>query len=300
MGGLHPTIPGKPRSRDVNGLAGPAAARYAAGRMSVRNDLTADFDLLRRAVRAAGAIAQQYFADGTESWDKHPGHPVSEADLAVNDYLRDELDRSRPDYGWLSEESRDSPARLDADRVWVVDPIDGTRAFLRGRPEFSISVALLEEGRPILGAVYSPATDQFFAARRDGGLTVNGRTAHMTRRKNVAGAHLLVSRSETQKKHWQTVFGDCTVTPISSVALKLALVAAGEADATISLWPKSDWDIAAGDLLVQEGGGRVTTPDGVDLRYNLEKPRHPGLIAANPDLAEALAARVSRLAAAKT
>jgi len=258
-------------------------------------DLAADHALMTDAVRAAGAIARDYFGGDVESWEKRPGHPVSAADLAVDKLLEERLRDQRPDYGWLSEESPDDGSRHRAKRTWMIDPIDGTRAFLRGRPEFSVTVALVAGGRPVLGAVYNPMTEEFYDAIAGGGARLNGRPAMVTDRGAVDGAHILVSRSEMQKKGWDRVFDDCRVEAISSIALKLARVAAGAADATITLWPKNDWDVAAGDLLVAEAGGAAVRPDGSDLAYNDDPPRHPGLIAAPARLMPALRQRVAQL-----
>ncbi len=258
-------------------------------------DSAADHALLTDAVRAAGAIARDRFGTDIESWDKRPGHPVSAVDLEVDRILEERLRGARPDYGWLSEESPDDGSRHTADRYWLVDPIDGTRAFLRGRPEFSVSVALIADGHPILGIVYNPVTEEFYDAIAGGGARLNGEVATVPDLAAVDGSHILVSRSEMEKKGWGQVFNDCRVEAVSSIALKLARVAAGRADATITLWPKNDWDIAAGDLLIREAGGVTLRPDGTDIEYNADPPRHPGLIAAGARLAPALQQRVQRL-----
>lgn len=279
----------------MSALASRTRGLYGRRAMIALPDPAEDLTLLESAVRDAGALALDHFHDGTESWDKRPGHPVSEADLAVNRLLEARLRGARPDYGWLSEESRDDPHRRQVPRLWVVDPIDGTRAFLRGRHEFSVTVAVVEDGRPLAGVVFSPATDEFYSALRGAGTHLNGRRTRVSDRPAPAGMTILVSRSEMQKRHWGEVFDDCTVEPISSVALKLARVAGGQADATISLWPKSDWDLAGGQLLVEEAGGMVSAPDGAPLVYNAERPRHPGVLAAGPTLAGALRDRLARL-----
>ncbi len=266
--------------------------------MSVAIDRQSDFDLLQTAAREAGGIALDYFRNGAESWDKRPGDPVSEADIAVNKRLEERLRSARADYGWLSEESVDDEARCLCPLVWVVDPIDGTRAFIKGRPEFSVSVALVEGGRPVLGAVYDPVADEFYAAAAGQGAWLNGKPVTITDCNDIDNAHLLVSRTETQKKIWRQVFNSENLTSISSVALKLARVAAGQADGTVSLWPKSDWDIAAGDLLVCEAGGAMQTVDGKPFAYNRPRPRHRGLVATGPSLMPRLRARLAELEAA--
>ena len=252
-----------------------------------------DHALLLVAVREAGAIALAAFAAGSPSWDKAPGHPVCEADLAVNEALRDRLMGARPDYGWLSEESADTGARLAAARVWVVDPIDGTRAFLAGRPEFAISVALVVGARPVAGVVYNPATGELFEARAGAGAHCNGTPLRVAADRDLATARIAISRSERRRAEW---LGTLATTPISSIAYKLALVAQGRFDAMVTLWPKTEWDLCAGDLLVGEAGGRVTDAGGAPLRYNRPDPRVPSLVAGAPAVHAALLAHLAATA----
>ena len=154
-------------------------------------DLDADFALLTAAVREAGALALRHFGGDVRVWRKKHGEPVSEADIAVNDLLRERLSGSRPGYGWLSEESDDDPARLEAQCVWMADPIDGTRAFLNGTPEFTVSVALVVAGEPAAAIVFNPASDEFFAALRGRGASLNGEAIGVSRRTSLAGARVL-------------------------------------------------------------------------------------------------------------
>jgi myo-inositol-1(or 4)-monophosphatase len=242
--------------------------------------LVNDHRLLVEAVRACGPIAMHYFGNDVESWEKRPGHPVSEADLEINRVLHATLGGARPDYGWLSEESEDNRERLEAESVWIVDPIDGTRAFLDGRREFSISVALTVDGRPVSGVVYNPATDELFDAVAGGGTRLNGEPVTTSDARGLDGAKLLMSRSELRRADWPRDFGECAMTPISSVAYKLALVAAGHFDATATMWPKSEWDIVAGDLLVCEAGGRISDATGKPFAYNAASPRRLSVVAA--------------------
>ncbi|MCH8182518.1 MAG: 3'(2'),5'-bisphosphate nucleotidase CysQ [Proteobacteria bacterium] len=243
-----------------------------------------DHELLRSAVREAGALALSYFGRDIKKWEKKPDDPVSEADLAVDALLKDRLCGARPGYGWLSEESEDDPARLSAALVWIVDPIDGTRAFLQGKPEFTVCVALVADGAPILGVVFNPATDDFFEAVRGGGARHNGAPITVTSQDAIAGAKLLSSRRTFQKRDWTDAVEHAEFTFLGSMAFRLALVAAGRYDATITLAPKSDWDIAAGDLIITEAGGVITQADGSNLRYNRPSVRHPDVIAAGPAL----------------
>jgi myo-inositol-1(or 4)-monophosphatase len=256
--------------------------------------LSRDHELLCRAVREAGKIAASFFRKRLAGWDKRPGEPVSEADLAVDDYLRRALLAERPGYGWLSEESEESANRLTAERLWVVDPIDGTRGFLKGWPEYAVAVALIAEGRPVAAVVFNPATDEFFEAVIGGGARLNGAPLAIGERTELAGMKLLVSRRERQRIVEGSGLSGCVVEAISSVAYKIALVAAARADAVVSLSEKSDWDLAAAHLVLAESGGRMTGADGGELRYNAPRPRHDSLVAANPTLHRLLLERLGR------
>jgi len=249
--------------------------------------------LLVEAVREAGAIALRYFEEGGASWEKRPGHLVGEADLAVDRFLRQTLLAARPEYGWLSEEHDDDLARLGRARVFVVDPIDGTRSFLRHQPEFAISAALIEAGCPIAGCVFNPATDELFEAEAGRGARGNGEALEVSARGELKGATLLSGHTELARKLWCERFPESTIEPISSIAYKLALVASGRFDALISLWPKHDWDLAAGALLVEEAGGRVSAADGAALCFNQRSARVPHVVASNGRLHAALIARLA-------
>lgn len=254
-----------------------------------------DHALLLDAVREAGALAMSYFGGNFETWEKSPGHPVCDADLAVNDLLERALRGPRPGHGWLSEESDDDPSRRDAERVWIIDPIDGTRSFLAGRPEFTVCVALAVAGAPAAAAVFNPATDELFDAIAGGGARLNGRRIQASEARTLAGARLLVGRTEKRRAGWAADLAEATVTAIGSMAYKLALVAAGRFDAAVTLLPKSEWDVAAGDLLVREAGGRVTDAAGRGLGYNLARPRFGSIAAAAARLHPRLIERLSPL-----
>ncbi len=254
--------------------------------------LADDHGILVDAVRECGPLAMHYFRNDAENWEKRPGDPVSEADIAVNRLLLARLGDARPDYGWLSEETEDTDARLDAECVWIVDPIDGTRAFLDGRKEFSIAVALTVDGQPVSAAVYNPATDEMFDAVSGGGTRLNGERVTASDADGLDGARLLMSRSELRRADWPQELGECAMTPISSMAYKLALVAAGRFDATATMWPKSEWDIVAGDLLVREAGGRMSDSAGVPFAYNAASPRRLSVVAAAQGVYDALIDRL--------
>ena len=213
--------------------------------------------------------------------------PVTEADRALDALLRRHLPREGE--GWLSEETRDAPDRLARRRVWIVDPIDGTREYLEGVPEWAISIGLVEDGRAVAGGVANPATGEVFLGALGAGLTVNGRPARVRERASLEGALVLASRSESARGEWEACRGrPYTVKSVGSVAYKLALVAAGAADATWTRVAKSEWDVAGGVALVLAAGGDARTPDGEPPRFNRETPTLPGLCACSAALAAAL------------
>jgi len=237
-----------------------------------------ELGLLIAAVRQAGALVMPHFGK-VRSWDKKPGDPVSEADLAADRLLFSQLIGARPDYGWLSEETLDDPVRLDRARVFIVDPIDGTRAFMQGRNEFSISVALVEHGTPIAAAVFNPATDELFTAAKGGGARLNAAPLAVRDGEGFAGTRFLAG-----KKSFAAALGPeagaSAAVWVNSVAYRLGLVAAGRFDGAITLYGTNDWDIAAGALIVAEAGGRVTRADGAAFRFNQPGTRQPSMIAA--------------------
>jgi myo-inositol-1(or 4)-monophosphatase len=259
------------------------------------HSLEEDFRLLKGAVEDAGRLAHSYFRQELAVRKKHDGTEVSEADLAVDDALKGALLSGRPNYGWLSEETEDDPNRLEQRFVWMVDPIDGTNAFLRHVPEWTISVALVQEGKPVLGAVFNPATDEFFHAIRGGGAFLNGKPISVTVRETLEGALFIASGGLFKKRIWKEPWPGVESRWVNSVAYRLSLVAAGRADATVSLSAKCEWDLAAGMLLVEEAGGVVTDHHGHAFRFNLPIPRFPSLVAAPPGLHAKLIERTSRV-----
>jgi myo-inositol-1(or 4)-monophosphatase len=261
-------------------------------------ELEADLELARAATIAAGELALSHFGGGRRSWYKGPGQVVTDADLAVDALLHDRLRDARPAYGWLSEERVDDQSRTRCERVWVVDPIDGTRAFADGVPQFAISVALVERGVPLLGVVLNPATGERFEAGRDRGASLNRQPLRVSGRIELAGAALLSSRTEMKRRHWPSMIPEASFTTIGSLAYKLALIAAGRFDGLVSLRASHDWDIAAAQLLVSEAGGWLTDAAGRQILLNQETPRHAGLaVAGSEPLHDALLARLEAAAA---
>jgi len=239
--------------------------------------MRADLELAERAAREAGKVILGYYQDEYEIQEKGKGNPVTTADLEADKVLESTLLGARPDDGWLSEETADSPARLDCSRVWIVDPIDGTKEFIKGIPQFAISIALAAEGQIVVGVIYNPAKDELYSAARGLGLTLNGKPAHVSDLTDLSKASILASRSEVARGEFDVFKDDYEITPIGSIAYKLALVAAGQADLTFTLTPKNEWDFAAGSLLVTEGGGRVLVLGGHPQTFNCPDPLVTGV-----------------------
>lgn len=255
-----------------------------------------DLSQLLSAVREAGALALSYFGKDPRTEIKPDGTSVSEADYAADALLKERLAGAGQRYGWLSEESEDDLVRLEQARIWVVDPIDGTRAFLQNKPQWTISAALVENGRSILGAVYNPATDEFFHARRGGGAYLNDKPITVNNPVALDGCYLAAAKSTFKPDRWSEPWPRMDTIWVNSIAYRLALVAAGMCDGTVSLSNKSDWDIAAAHLLIDEAGGLVTTHDARMLVYNLETPRHTSIVAAGPELHAGLIERMEHAA----
>jgi myo-inositol-1(or 4)-monophosphatase len=254
------------------------------------HDDQVDLELLQSSVRAAGDIAKRYFGQSYKRWSKEGGSPVTEADLAIDAFLKEQLTRARPAYGWLSEESSDDPARLKARRTFVVDPIDGTVAFLKGKPHFTICAAVVMSGRPRAAIVFNPIRDEWFCATLGGGAHKNGVPIAPSRRDHIEGCRMLGSR--TQFEGWPAM----DIVNYASLAYRVVLVAAGDADAAVSLKPKRDWDLAAADLILWEAGGKLTDAAGQKLIYNRPDACQHATIAAGPLLHGRLLAQAAQKA----
>jgi myo-inositol-1(or 4)-monophosphatase len=236
-------------------------------------------DALATIVREAGTLASSFRGDGLKFWTKHGDSPVSEADIAVDKLLRERLTRLMPDCGWLSEETEDDRARLGAARLWVVDPIDGTRAYVNGRTDWAISVALVEHGRPIAGAIFAPLEDGLYLAIAGEGATRDGvalaaSTSDSFDQARAAGPKPMLGELA------KTAPAIVPVPKVHSLALRLARVASGELEIALASKSSHDWDLAAADIIVQEAGGALTTLEGKRPVYNSAEARHGALIAA--------------------
>lgn len=257
-------------------------------------DITRDFALAEAAVREAGTLARAYFFAAPKSWAKDDDSPVSVADKAVDGLLARRLAGARPDYGWLSEETADDPARLERSRVWIVDPIDGTRAYLDGQSIWVVSVALVEDGVPILGLVYNPMREQMFTAVAGGGARLNGQPITVSTQSAMPGCRLLANAGQMQHRRWSLPWPQMEIRRYNALAYRIVMVAAGRYDATLTFSRFHEWDVAAADLILAEAGGVMTTFKGEPFTYNQPIPRHDCAIAANPSLRAEFAAFIAR------
>lgn len=239
-----------------------------------------DAALLTQTVRDAGALALGLFRTTLRNWTKEGSSPVSEADIAANDLIRGRLQAATPDYGWLSEESVDDAERLGKSLVWIIDPIDGTRNYLAGREDWCVSAALVQNGAPLIAAVFAPATDEFFFAARGQGATLNGAPLEA-----APGSELDLSRMAGPKPLVERLglSADAMHPRIGSLALRLCRVADRGLDAAFAGGNSHDWDLAGADLIVHEAGGRMTTLAGDAIVYNRADATHGVLVAAGRD-----------------
>jgi myo-inositol-1(or 4)-monophosphatase len=247
------------------------------------------FRQLETAVREAGTLALRAFRTPLKIWTKGKGSPVSETDIAVDVLLRQRLTEAAPAFGWLSEESVDDHSRLSARRVWIVDPIDGTRAYVAGNADWTISAALVEDGRPVLAAVFAPVDDEMFLAATGAGATRNGVPIRASTGDAFAGARVAGPKHQLERlaKLWPEIV---PIPRIHSLALRIARVAQGQIDVAFANGDGRDWDLAAADLLVHEAGGELTTMAGGTLTYNRANPVHGALAAAGRSRLRALIA----------
>ena len=248
------------------------------------SDLAVDLDLICAAADEAGRLALAERDRGLKIWSKSGGSPVTSADMAVDRLLRDLLLTARPDYGWLSEETVDGPERLTRRRVFVVDPIDGTVAYMKNRPWWCIPVAVVEDGRPVAAVIHAPALGETFAATLGGGATLDGATIGASDTADLDDASVLADARLLEGPHWPEPWPAMRFEKRNAIAYRMALVAAGAFDAAIALTPKWDWDVCAGALIVEEAGGRVSDHHGGAWRFNRPDPRQNSVVCAAPGL----------------
>lgn len=250
-------------------------------------DRTRDVEILHQAVRQAGQQVLKLAAEGFETHIKKDRSPVTTADLAVDRILHDRLLGAFPNDAWLSEETPDDPSRLENKRVWVIDPIDGTKYFMRSVPQYAISVALVESHQPVVAAIYNPATGEFFSAVRGRGAWLNGQPIHVTPAHDGRPV-VLVNPPALERGIFRAIEAAAECRPMGSIAYTLALVSAGQADATLNLDGLNEWDVAGGVLLIEEAGGMVMDRNGSPLAFNQAKTTIRGILAADKELLDRL------------
>ena len=225
------------------------------------------------ASRNAGKILMEFFSKKNKEIEmKGVDNPVTIADKKADTYLYKFLSGEFPDDGWLSEETVDTEERLSKDKVWIVDPHDGTKEFIEGVPHFAVSIALVKNGEPVVGVIYNPAKNEMFSCEKGKGVYFNGSKTKVSSKKLLTESSIIVSRSEIKRGEWDSYKNQFSlIKPIGSVAYKLALVSAGKNDIFATIAPKNEWDICAGDCLVNEAGGTFKTINDKKIIYNQKK-----------------------------
>ncbi|UWQ95986.1 3'(2'),5'-bisphosphate nucleotidase CysQ [Rhodobacteraceae bacterium M385] len=247
-----------------------------------------DLKLLCDAALQAGEIAKQFFGQDPAVFDKGPEGPVTEADLAIDAMLHDVLRTARPDYGWLSEETDDDPARLSAEHVFICDPIDGTRAFIEGGTSFSHSLAVSRNGEITAAAVFLPMRDKLYGAALGSGATLNNAPLQVTTTAQLADATVLTTKANMQAHHWKEGVPEVNKAYRPSLAYRMSLVGEGRFDAMMTFRPTWEWDIAAGALIIAEAGGIVTDSFGLPLRFNGPSAQVDGVLTGSASVHQAL------------
>jgi myo-inositol-1(or 4)-monophosphatase len=248
------------------------------------SDLADDLALIRDAAAEAGALAQAERARGLKITSKDGGSPVTSADLAVDAMLKDRLLSARPDHGWLSEETPDTPDRLNRRRIFVVDPIDGTVAFMKDRPWWCVPIAIVEDGVPVAAVIHVPTMNETFEATLDGGARLNGRPIAASDVDTLDDAAVLADARLMEGPHWPEPWPPMRYEKRNALAYRMALVASGAFDAAIALTPKWDWDVCAGALIATEAGAKVSDHHGHPWRFNRPDPRQASLVCSAPAL----------------
>ena len=244
-------------------------------------DLTREVEYARKAALAAGEILMRYYGTEYEIGSKGKNNPVTIADTEADAAIKAILTHAFPDYGWLSEETVDNDDRLDKQRVWIVDPLDGTKEFINKVPEFCVAIGLSDNAEPVVGVSYNPVTKEMWWSGRGMGCHLDEHRVHVTKTDHLQRASVLASRSEIKRGEWEVFDGVLIAVPTGSVAYKLAMVAGGKADATFTRSPKNEWDIASGAALIIEAGGTMTDIDGHPMVFNKKITKCAGLIASN-------------------
>ncbi|MPZ76640.1 MAG: 3'(2'),5'-bisphosphate nucleotidase CysQ [Deltaproteobacteria bacterium] len=246
-----------------------------------------ELETAEEAAREAGSIIMRLFKGKFDVKEKSKNNPVTTADIDANLKIREIILGKFAKDGWLSEEDQDNSKRLGCSRIWIIDPIDGTKEFIEGVPQFAVSIGFVVDGQPTVAVVYNPAQDLFYKAAVEQGAYLNNKPIRVSPRSSLDGALLLVSRSEPQRK-FQVFVDRCEIQKIGSIAFRLAKIAGGDGDGTLTFRSIHEWDICAGSLMVQEAGGKVLEGAGNGLTFNRPEAKHRGVVAANGALADGL------------
>ena len=256
---------------------------------------SSEHNLVKESILEAGKLALKWFKKDPEQWKKEDGSLVSKADIEINDLLNKLLKNKNPEFGWLSEENEDDKSRLNKKITFVVDPLDGTKAFLEGKKEFSISVAIVKNGLPVSGIVFSPSTDEMFEAEKNKGSWKNNKKVIISNYNRLEKCKMIAFKPMFSHPAWKEPWPKMDVENRNSIAYRMALVASGQYDAMMALNSKNDWDIAAGDLLISEAGGIVTLHTNKKIIYNIENTKKPSVIGTNKAIHEKIIKRVKIL-----
>jgi myo-inositol-1(or 4)-monophosphatase len=254
-----------------------------------------DIDLITKAAREVGEVAVQMREAGLDITGKDNGTPVTNADIHVDTLLKERLGAARPDYGWLSEETADDIVRLQQRRLFVVDPIDGTVAYMKGRPWWAVSIAVVEDGKPIAGVVHAPSLNETYVAVKGGGATLNGQLIRASNVAEIEDCAMLGDAQMFLHPAWPKAWPTMKIETRNSIAYRMCLVASGAFDAAVALSGKNEWDLAAADLICSEAGAVATDHLGRAFIYNDPNPRAPSLICAAPALHPLLIERVNHI-----
>jgi myo-inositol-1(or 4)-monophosphatase len=255
----------------------------------------ADLELIRDAALEGGRLAMEARAEGLKVWSKPGGSVVTDADIAVDTLLKLRLKNARPNYGWLSEETADDTARLQVRRLFVVDPIDGTAAYVRHRPWFTVCVAVVEDGQPVAAVVHAPELGETYEAVRGGGARLNGRPIAPSDRVALEDAAMLADPNMFADPRWPRPWPPMRIERRNSIAYRMVQVACGAFDVALALKPKNEWDLAAADLIAREAGAFVGDHLGRPFEYNRPVPVQRSVLCAAPGLAELILQRVDHI-----
>lgn len=255
----------------------------------------ADLELIREAALEGGRLALEARAEGLKVWSKPGGSPVTDADVAVDTLLKLRLRAARLNYGWLSEETADDEARLDIPRLFLVDPIDGTAAYLKHKPWFTVCIAVVEAGQPVAAVVHAPELGETYEATVGGGARLNGKPIAPSARIQLEGAAMLGDARMFADPRWRQPWPPMRIESRNSIAYRIVQVACGAFDAALALTPKNEWDLAAADLIAREAGAYISDHLGRPFTYNQPAPKQRGLLCAAPGLSELILQRVRHI-----